>query len=343
MQILADASLPNVQKHLASCFDLTLYTSPEELSAKISQADFLVCRSTLKVTPELLNSSKIKCVATASSGTDHIDKNYLATRDIRLIDAKGTNAHAVCDYVFASLALLIKRSLAKVQKLAIIGAGEVGSLLASRLKKFSFTVNSYDPLKVLRDHSFQSCNLDELYTADLICVHANLHNNLPYPSLNFFNKELFAKLKPGVIVINAARGGIVNEEDLLANSNNIIYCTDVYHAEPQINPQIVDYAEICTPHIAGHSIEAKDLAVSHIADSLRKIYLDKQEVDGFINQRVGEGSADLQFQNPQNLDRILQQYDPTAETLALKAAQDKMDAFISLRKKHSFRHDFFWF
>ena len=78
MQILADASLPNVQRHLGVSFELTLYNNHEELLAKIGQAEILVCRSTLKVSKELLASTKISCVATASSGTDHIDKTYLS-------------------------------------------------------------------------------------------------------------------------------------------------------------------------------------------------------------------------------------------------------------------------
>lgn len=340
MQILADASLPNVQKHLGACFDLTLYSNHAELLAKIAKADFLVCRSTLKVTADLLANTKISCIATASSGTDHIDKIYLENQGIRLIDAKGTNAHAVCDYVFASLALLTKRSLASVQKIVIVGAGEVGSLLASRFKRFSFTVSSYDPPKALRDKDFISCDIKELYSADLICLHADLHNNQPHPSQNLFDKELLAKLRQGVVIINAARGGIVNEDSLLENNNNIVYCADVYCTEPQISSQIVDYAQICTPHIAGHSIEAKDLAVSHIADCLRKCYLENQEAHGFVNQLSDNGNSDLQFQHPPVLESILQQYDPTAETLALKAAQDKKEAFLSLRKKHSFRHNF---
>ena len=235
MQILADASLPNVQRHLGVSFELTLYNNHEELLAKIGQAEILVCRSTLKVSKELLASTKISCVATASSGTDHIDKTYLSAKGIRLIDAKGTNSSSVCDYVFASLALLTKLSLAKVQKIAIIGSGEVGSLLSARLKQFNFTVSSYDPTKALRNKSFISCDLQEIYAADLICIHADLHNNLPYPSLDLFNHEFLARLQKGTIIINAARGGIVNEKDLLANNNDIVYCTDVYCFEPQIN------------------------------------------------------------------------------------------------------------
>ena len=72
--------------------------------------------------------------------------------------------------------------------------------------------------------------------------------------------------------MNAARGGIVNEEDLLHLDNPLIYCTDVYEHEPFINPQIIQLATLCTPHIAGHSIEAKLRAVTLISEKLHTYY-----------------------------------------------------------------------
>ncbi len=346
MHVLADASLPNISKHLNNFFDLTLFTNKSNLLAKIDNADILICRSTLKVNEELLKSSKIKCVATASSGTDHIDKEYLKSSNITLLDAHGTNAQAVCDYVLASLAWLKRYRYVAAKKVGIVGVGAVGSKLWQMLELYGFEVIGYDPLRAQKDSNFKSCNIEDLYSLDIICVHANLHTTFPYPSFNLFNSSLLKKLKSGVIIINAARGGIVNEEDLLAVNNDIIYCTDVFLEEPNMNHDIVNYATLCTPHIAGHSIEAKDNAVKIIVENLYNLYAANSNVSfcnltGFIDPVIKSLESGISIENMKLQDKILSKYNPYPETEALKLAKNKQEAFIDLRKSHTFRHDFF--
>lgn len=354
MRILADATLPNINDYCDNFFDLVLYHNQLDLLTHINNADILICRSTLNVNEKLLKSSKLKCVATASSGTDHIDKRYLKLNNIELIDAKGTNAGAVCDYVLATISWLIKEKLIVANKVGIVGVGAVGSKLWRILEFLGFEVKGYDPLKEKRCADFKSCRIEDLYSVDVICIHANLHETQPNPSLNLFNYSLLKKLKRGVVIINASRGDIVNEADLLTIDNvipqrSIIYCTDVFSDEPNINPDIVSYAKISTPHIAGHSIEAKNNAVRKIFKDLYNIYapylLAKEEyfeADSLINymQSCPVGSRFI-LQNSKFQEEILGKYNPYYETQIIKLAKDKREAFINLRKNHTFRHDFF--
>lgn len=343
MRVLADSSLPNVDKYSAYPFTLTLYASTEELLANISKSDILVCRSTLKVSIDILKNTAIKCVATASSGTDHIDKDYLQENNIQLIDAKGSNAHSVVDYVTACLAYLSTANKLSGTRVGIVGVGCVGSQLYSRLKFLGFTVYCYDPWLDDSQEDFKFCDFKDILASDIICIHANLHNNSPYPSLNLFNFDIFTKLNKGVVIINAARGGIVNEDDLLSARKDIVYCTDVYVNEPNVNAKIVDFATLCTPHIAGHSIEAKQRAVDVVFSKLAQfatVEFPKRTIVNLNDCFISQNNSGGLLQNTVLQDSILNLYNPLHETLAFKKAINKSDIFLILRKSHNYRHDF---
>ncbi|QRN05147.1 4-phosphoerythronate dehydrogenase [Legionella sp. MW5194] len=335
MPILADASLPDLQTVFPAPFCLSFYQHAEQIPSLLPGKAILLCRSTLKVDAALLSQHTLEYVATASSGTDHLDEAFLIGRGITLVDAKGCNAPAVADYVMASLAWLELNQPLPGRLAGIIGCGEVGLRVAQRLQALQWGVRQYDPPKAERDLTFRSCSLDELTACDLICVHANLHDAPPYPSRNSLNADFLSQLKPGTVIINASRGGIVNEADLLAFPH-LHYCTDVYLNEPAVNAALLSRALLCTPHIAGHSIEAKHRAVTLLSDKLHEYYGLKP-----LHHPL---PARQSLPVPAALDSwpslLLSLYDPVGETHAMKEAGDKQGVFLTLRKAHTFRHDF---
>ncbi|WP_454785159.1 NAD(P)-dependent oxidoreductase [Legionella sp. WA2024007413] len=337
MNILADASLPGLDQAFPNPFNLTKYHHHDEITKLLPGQDVLLCRSTLKVNQSLLKNHCLQYVATASSGTDHLDHIWLDSQNIKIIDAKGSNAQAVADYVVACLALLEQQHLMHGDKAGIIGLGKVGTKVAARLQAADFKTITYDPLKAEREPAaFQSCSLEELYQVDLLCIHAELHNTHPYPSTNLINQNFLNQLKSGCVIINAARGGIVNEEELLHSTKPFIYCTDVYLNEPKINKRIIDKSTICTPHIAGHSLEAKYAAVAMVSSALHHIA-------GLSLPQFAVPSLPqiLSFKKDKPwYDTILEIYNPLNETLALKQAADKNSTFLNVRTNHQTRHDF---
>ncbi|MDI9817684.1 MULTISPECIES: 4-phosphoerythronate dehydrogenase [unclassified Legionella] len=335
MKILADATLPGLLEAFPSPFHLTLYNNVDELAALLPNQDILLCRSTLKVNRDLLNDSSLTFVATASSGTDHIDKNYLNTRGIRLIDAKGSNAAAVADYVIASLAFLQKYHQFHGTRAAIIGVGEIGTEVGKRLQATNMAVIGYDPPKSLRDEKFSSSSLEEVATCDLICIHADLHSTPPYPSVNLINDALLKQLHPGCAIINASRGGLVDETALFNQKPDLFYCTDVFSREPYINREIVNMATLCTPHIAGHSIEAKYAAVTMISAELHRSYQLPPPLFAVPEVQVPVIKMQKQWQ-----DDVLSFYNPVHETQVLKNSDDLKSTFLRLRKAHQSRHNF---
>lgn len=334
MKILADATLPNLSILFREPLILATYKNQKELHDLLPESEVLLCRSTLKITKELLADSKIKCVASASSGIDHIDSKYLKNAGIKLFDAKGSNARSVADYVIATVAYLSKYNLIKGNKAGVIGIGEVGKLVVERLEAAGFEVICFDPLKEKLNSNYSYRSLDELTKCDLISVHANLHNIKPHASLNLISSNFINALKPNTVIINAARGGIINEQALLNNLNPLTYCTDVYTNEPNINKDLIDKATICTPHIAGHSIEAKDGAVLNLSQQLHQYY--GLSIPLF-NQNF---NTQPQLQDKAWQDLILDLYNPIKDTKILKTTSTIAESFLIQRKSHTNRHDF---
>jgi erythronate-4-phosphate dehydrogenase len=337
MNILADASLPGLIEAFPAPFKLTLYRNNKELSNLLEHQDMLLCRAHLKVNHRLLKNHQLQHVATASSGSDNLDHEYLQSHNITAMDAKGCNAVSVADYVISCLSYLDKMHLMQGNKLGIIGLGHVGLTVFKRVQAAGFELFCFDPPKDEQDEHFDSCTQEELYDCDILCIHSELHTRPPHASANLVNEYFLSLLKPGCIIINAARGGIVDENALLNKADSLIYCTDVYLNEPRVNKKIIELSTLCTPHIAGHSLEAKYSAVSIISKK--------------IHQHLGLplpvyarpiSPPKITVTDQQSWQEIaLTIYNPVDDTQRLKQAKDLETAFVQMRKQHINRHDFY--
>lgn len=334
--ILADSSLPMLQKTFPAPFKLTTYRDASEIPALLKDQEILLCRSTLRVDEALLGAHpSLKIVGTASSGVDHIDEVFLANNRIQLVDAKGSNANAVADYVLACLAYLRTTENVQGTKVGIIGAGEVGGAVFAQLLYVGMQVTSYDPPKAIHDPHYQSATLDELMDCEILCVHANRHSTPPYPSVNLLDEAFLTQLRPQTVIINAARGGIVNEAALIKQQEKLIYCTDVYNNEPHINESIVNLATLCTPHIAGHSIEAKQRAITMLSEKIHALY-------SLPVSQIQAPQKPHRLEDSNWEERVLSWYNPLHETTQLKTMihQPLEERFLKLRRAHTHRHDF---
>jgi erythronate-4-phosphate dehydrogenase len=335
MNILADVSLPGLDSAFPQPFHLTLYSHPDEIPFLLKSQQILLCRSTLKVDEHLLGASpKLAMVATASSGRDHLDEQFLKTKGIQIIDARGANARSVADYVLACIAYLDKTNILKGKQLGIIGFGFVGQAVSIQMQALGFKVLHYDPPKAAAERHFKSATLTALTACDLLCIHASLHQDPPYPSQDLLNQTFLSSLSKGTVIINASRGGILHEEALLTVGKHLVYCTDVYLNEPDIDPRIIKRAFLCTPHIAGHSIEAKFGAIALISQKLHRLLHLTPVVCETPKPIPPQATVDLPWQ-----DQVLAQYHPLHETNLLKNAANTMQAFLQIRALHQNRHN----
>ena len=332
MKLLADASLPYVSELFKPAFDITFFHDNHTVATLLKDHDILLCRSTLKVNHALIKQAKLKVVATASSGTDHINQQDLQRFNITLLDAKGCNARAVADYVLACFAYLSQQHAFKTKTVGIIGAGHVGCMVGSYFKTLGLKVYYYDPIRAYHDPSFENTSFEQILACEMICVHPNLHNDAFFPSRNLLNLSALQQLKPNTALINASRGHVVCESALLALKTPLFYCTDVFANEPYILDDIVKYATLCTPHIAGHTWQAKFNAQALLSQKLHALY-----------NLTAPNFSPVYPIKPINTDALSQNnvlacYHPLLETNILKAAADLKTAFIGLRQSHK-RHD----
>ena len=219
---------------------------------KIKDAEILFIRSTTLVNKTLLNNTKIKIIGSATAGTDHIDQEYLDKNNIQWFYSPGSNALSVVNYVMASICYLNNHNLFNLNDLVgIVGYGNIGKKLKKTLDIFSIKNVVYDPFL---DHDFLS-DINHIKDCNLISLHVPLTFNNPFPTFNLVDKAFLNEINNKTL-INTSRGGVVDENSLIENKN-VSYISDVWINEPTPNKEILNYAILATPHIAGHSINGK--------------------------------------------------------------------------------------
>lgn len=321
-KLLIDSSIPYIDTYFSKHFEVTCYQNTDELKKNLPHQEVLVCRTHTRIDAKQLGNHQLRLIATASSGRDHIK---LPNASVPILDAKGANAWAVSDYILCVLAQL---KISTQHNIGIIGFGHVGKTLGQRLSALNYQLKIHDPFILVPEpwHATQ----DEILNSDIILIHCEYHHQIPNPTHHLINAMVFKKLMPHTILINAARGDIVDEKALLESPWTGIYCTDVYQNEPQIQAEIIQRATLCTPHIAGHSIEAKERITKVIANQVHAFFQLKTEFQNESKKQLIPLSTWQQD--------ILKHYDPMNETRLLKAHSNPQ-YFTQLRSLHQ-RHEF---
>ncbi len=232
----------------------------------ISQADLLdtnilLIRSITQVNETLLRDSPVEFVGSASAGIDHIDTQYLYERNIDWASAAGSNANSVAEYIIAALLYLGAQHgyTLKGKTIGIIGVGNIGKLVQAKAGALGMHPVLHDP--PLADAGLiTSQSLADTLACDFVTLHTPLTTDGPYPTYHLLNKHTLQGLSPSTVLINAARGEVVDTEALLdairlQRIGPVIL--DVWEQEPHINWDLVNAATLATPHIAGHSLDGK--------------------------------------------------------------------------------------
>lgn len=256
MKVLIDNAIPFVQGVLEP-YARVEYLSPETFTAaKVKDADALIIRTRTKVNRELLEGSKVRFVATATIGFDHIDTAFCESKHIFWTASPGCNAQAVCDYVEEALSMLPLDGN-KQPVIGVVGVGNVGSLVSSMAERKGMVVLQNDPPKKI------GVSLGEIEEkCDIITFHTPLLNEGRYPTFHLCDEAFLARCKKGCFILNAARGGIVDEKALLAamNSHHIGGAIiDCWENEPELLHDLVGspYLLGASMHIAGYSLQGK--------------------------------------------------------------------------------------
>ena len=277
MKIVADKAIPFVEPFFSTLGKVELLSEAELTAATVREADCLVVRTVTRVNEELLARSRARCVASATSGTDHIDLDCLRARGILVFDAKGCNAGAVAEYALSSLfALSPDNGLELEGKIAgIIGCGNTGGRLRQLLDAIGVQTRVYDPFLRNKDGSLVFQELDEVLDADIISLHVPLTTAGEHPTWRMVGRDFLQRLKSDVTFINTSRGSVTDERELLrfAKRNPASRLVlDVWDNEPCINQELLAAATLATPHIAGYSLDARVNATRRVYEQTRDFF-----------------------------------------------------------------------
>ncbi len=264
MKMVADNNIP----FLKGVFEplgvvVEYYPGSAITPAVVKDADALIVRTRTRCNSDLLQGSRVKFIATATIGFDHIDTDYCQKNGIVWKNAPGCNAASVMQYVASALIRLsLKHNLDLTKTtLGIVGVGNVGSKVAKMATLLGMEVMLNDPPRERAEGSKAFVSLDEIAEkADIITFHVPLNRDGADQTFHLFDENLVSKMKKGSIVINTSRGEVVSGKVLkkaLQEKKLKATVLDVWENEPVIDVGLLPLVDIATPHIAGYSLDGK--------------------------------------------------------------------------------------
>lgn len=272
----------------------------EDLIKEMPNIDVLVVRSATKVTADVIDAgTNLKIIARAGTGLDNVDVEKAKEKGIKVLNTPGANGISVAELAIGLMiagARHIARGTADLKKgewtkkqlkghelykrtVGIIGFGNIGREVAKRLLAFDMNVLAYDPFVKETDMDVKIVDLDTIFKeSDFITIHVPLTPDTKH----LINKEAFDKMKDGVIIVNAARGGVVDEEALYnALVSGKVYAAglDVFEVEPptdELRKKLLELPNVvATPHIGASTKEAQlrvgQIIVDKILEEIKKL------------------------------------------------------------------------
>jgi len=347
-KIIADPNIPLLE-NFDSIGSVIQAPGREWTNDLIRDADILLMRSVTTVNADLLQGSQVKFVGTATSGFDHVDRQYLDQHGIHFSFCPGSNANSVAEYVLSAILVVTepKRSLQGMTA-GIIGCGHVGGRVAELLQAVGITAILNDP--PLKDQAGDAKyrSLEEALSADIVTLHIPLASEGQYPTRALIGDQQLQLMKPDVIFINAARGGVVDEAALIKRIEDcpqMKTVIDCWENEPAINHDLLSSVTLGTPHIAGYSYDGKVKATKMLYESLC----------GFLgiesNWFEPAGSEEpIELVDSDNENQILRGlvfscYDIRVDDMNMKkimslSVADSKKTFDQLRKNYRVRNEF---
>ena len=255
-QVIIDKGIPFLEGVFPPEIDVR-YLSPEEITPEaVRYADALFVRTRTQINKGLLHGSNVRFVATATIGFDHIDQDFCREAGIHWVSCPGCNAQAVCDYVEEAIAYL--RPQQSQLTIGVVGYGHVGKLVAQMAQRRGYQVLLSDPPLGI------GMSLEQLAPlCDVLTFHTPLTRTGKYPTYHLCNADILRRCQPNTLIINAARGGVIDEQALLSTLNtqrstlNYTTAIDCWENEPNLNQELLKKVDLASFHIAGYSIQGK--------------------------------------------------------------------------------------
>ncbi len=274
LTIVADENMEGVVEAMGELGTVRLVNGRALQRADLREADVLLVRSVTAVNALLLDSTPVSFVGTATSGFDHVDRDYLRRKGVSFAHAPGSNANSVVEYVLGAIAAVGDKleQLFSGGRVGIIGYGNIGKLLAERLSGLGINYRVYDPWLEDGQLAHRAC-LDEVLQCDVISVHAELTRKHPWPSYHLLSAAELSRLDHSCLLINASRGEVIDTvalEEILGEVLAPTVILDVWEGEPVVRESLLSRVKFASAHIAGYSLDGKLLATRMLKDALLK-------------------------------------------------------------------------
>lgn len=329
-RIIVDDNIPFIKGRLEPFAD-TVYADQFGFTPElVRDADAMVIRTRTRCDENLLKGSKVKIIATATIGMDQFDLGWCRDNGITCRNSPGCNAPGVAQYVWS--ALLRSGFDPERHTLGVVGCGNVGSIVADWGRRLGADVLVNDPPKAAAGASLPGhAELPELLReADAVTLHTPLTRDGEWQSFHLIDEAALALMKPGALLVNAARGPVADNAALrrAVASGHIRAVIDTWEGEPKLDKELLSLLKYGTFHIAGYSLEGKQRATRMVLEAIGEHF-------GFAPDLSGlEGP----YKAPARISAkaILDSYNPISDTLQLKADPD---AFDTLRANYSFRRE----
>lgn len=274
---VVDDVIPHTPALSALMGDVTVMPGRAITPEALIGVDILLVRSITSVTKALLEGSQVKFVGTATAGIDHFDVSAITELGLTWSSAPGSNAVSVVEYVLGVLAETDwLRTVLSGDPVGLVGLGQVGSRLAKRLGRLGATVVAYDPNIENWPTEVIRADLDTVLRQPVVSLHASLHDTEPFPSRAMIDDDQVHTMvvalesrQAGGLFINAGRGELMTRSalDILLESRWTVVM-DTWPGEPVLSAETLAKIDWISPHIAGHSAQARERGSDMLADSI---------------------------------------------------------------------------
>ncbi|MBR2374582.1 MAG: 4-phosphoerythronate dehydrogenase [Lentisphaeria bacterium] len=337
MKIIADNKIPFL-KGVFEPFAEVVYLPGKQIDADaVKDADAMIIRTRTKCNAALLKGSKVKHIATATIGFDHINTAEVESLGISWNNAPGCNANSVGQYMVCALQTLGMELEGKT--IGIIGVGHVGSIVADYAHILGMNVLRNDPPRQdAGEDGF--VGLDFLLEhSDVITLHVPLEYEGKYPTFHMADEKFFAKMKKKCVFFNASRGEAVKTSALkkaTADGTLSQVILDVWEDEPEIDRALMENVFISTMHIAGYSTDGKANGTTASVRAVAQV-LDIPELLSWSPAVLPEPPEEKIIKFTSLPEVLLHTYDPRNDSSRLR---NSPESFEELRGSYPVRREF---
>ena len=343
MKFVIDRAIPFIEGVFEPYAEVLYKEGPDICRADLTDADALVIRTRTHCDAALLEGTPVQLIATATVSMDNIDLSWCKDHGIFVQNASGCNAGGVTNYVFSALYGMASRKSISLSgaTLGIIGLGAAGTRVEEMALALGFKTLRYDPWRAAAEPHVEFHSLDSVLAgSDIITMHIPVNDN----TRGMANASFFARMKPGAFFINTAQGELVVEEDLIRAIPRLgPVALDTWCHEPDINRTLMDLVDIATPHIAGYTLQGKQIGTSLAIRAVARFFgltalydffptteiLEYQAVRIDAHDKTqGQIAATIQYNYPIFTDDFMFRMSP--------------DRFSELRSEYSYRREFYF-